>query len=56
LATRPKDALARARRALSLTSEFDPIVFVKAGRKGEVVEVGCEPRSSSVYWPTRWQR
>jgi tetratricopeptide (TPR) repeat protein len=38
LATRPKDALARARRALSLTSEFDPIVFVKAGRKGEVVE------------------
>jgi tetratricopeptide (TPR) repeat protein len=34
----PKEAVARARRALSLTSEFDPIVFVKAGRKGEVVE------------------
>ena len=38
IATQPKEALARARRALSLTSEFDPIVFVKAGRKGEVVE------------------
>jgi len=34
----PKAALAQARRALALTSEFDPIVFVKAGRKGEVVE------------------
>jgi tetratricopeptide (TPR) repeat protein len=27
-----------ARRALGLTNEFDPIAFVKAGRKGEVVE------------------
>jgi tetratricopeptide (TPR) repeat protein len=36
--TQPKEALARARRGLALTSEFDPIVFVKAGRKGEVVE------------------
>ncbi len=38
IATQPKEAVARARRALTLTSEFDPIVFVKAGRKGEVVE------------------
>ncbi len=36
--TQPKEAVARARQALALTSEFDPIVFVKAGRKGEVVE------------------
>jgi tetratricopeptide (TPR) repeat protein len=36
--TQPKQAVARAREALALTSEFDPIVFVKAGRKGEVVE------------------
>lgn len=36
--TQPKEAVARSRKALALTSEFDPIVFVKAGRKGEVVE------------------
>ncbi|HET7291583.1 MAG TPA: bacterial transcriptional activator domain-containing protein [Vicinamibacteria bacterium] len=37
-AERPADAVATARRALSLTAEFDPSLFVKAGRKGEVVE------------------
>jgi len=37
-ATRPVAALASAERALALTAEFDPIAFVKAGRKGEVVE------------------
>lgn len=31
-------ALADARRALALTADFDPTDFVKAGRKGEVVE------------------
>jgi len=31
-------AAARARQALDLTAEFDPTAFVKAGRKGEVVE------------------
>src|SRR4051812_40898841 len=36
--TRPTDAAATARRALALTAEFDPIAFVRAGRKGEVVE------------------
>ncbi len=35
---RPAAALGAARRALGLTTEFDPIAFVKAGRKGEVVE------------------
>jgi tetratricopeptide (TPR) repeat protein len=34
----PATALADARRALALTAEFEPIVFVRAGRKGEVVE------------------
>jgi hypothetical protein len=34
----PAAALADARRALALTESFDPIVFVRAGRKGEVVE------------------
>jgi len=34
----PDAALAQARRALALTAEFDPTVFVTAGRKGEVVE------------------
>jgi tetratricopeptide (TPR) repeat protein len=34
----PEAALAQARRALALTAEFDPTVFVAAGRKGEVVE------------------
>lgn len=37
-ATRPADALARAREALELTADFEPTDFVKAGRKGEVVE------------------
>jgi hypothetical protein len=37
-ATRPEAALADARRALTLTAEFQPTVFVRAGRKGEVVE------------------
>src|SRR5438552_2878078 len=37
-ATRPVDAIALARRALAVTTEFDPIAFVRAGRKGEVVE------------------
>jgi tetratricopeptide (TPR) repeat protein len=37
-ATRPGDAIALARRALAATAEFDPIAFVRAGRKGEVVE------------------
>ena len=37
-ATRPVDAIALARRALAVTAEFDPIAFVRAGRKGEVVE------------------
>jgi len=34
----PEAGLAQARRALALTAEFDPTVFVAAGRKGEVVE------------------
>src|SRR5690349_6230870 len=37
-ASRPVDAIALSRRALSVTAEFDPIAFVRAGRKGEVVE------------------
>jgi hypothetical protein len=37
-AERPAEAVLGARRALDLTTEFDPIAFVKAGRKGEVVE------------------
>ncbi len=37
-ATDPGPALARARRALAMTAEFDPTAFVEAGRKGEVVE------------------
>lgn len=32
------EALTLARRGLALTTEFDPVAFVKAGRKGEVVE------------------
>jgi tetratricopeptide (TPR) repeat protein len=35
---RPAEALASARRALALTAEFLPTAFVRAGRKGEVVE------------------
>src|SRR5512143_2067158 len=34
----PAGALARARQALELTADFEPTAFVKAGRKGEVVE------------------
>jgi hypothetical protein len=34
----PEAALAQALRALGLTAEFDPTIFVTAGRKGEVVE------------------
>lgn len=34
----PAAALAQARRALDLTAEFEPTAYVKAGRKGEVVE------------------
>lgn len=34
----PEAALTQARRALALTAEFDPTIFVAAGRKGEVVE------------------
>ncbi len=34
----PQAALAQARRALALTNEFNPTVFVEMGRRGEVVE------------------
>jgi tetratricopeptide (TPR) repeat protein len=34
----PAESLADARRALALTADFDPTEFVKAGRKGEVLE------------------
>jgi hypothetical protein len=34
----PAESLAGARRALSLTADFDPTDFVRAGRKGEIVE------------------
>jgi tetratricopeptide (TPR) repeat protein len=37
-ATQPDAALAAARKALALTAEFQPLSFVRAGRKGEVVE------------------
>jgi tetratricopeptide (TPR) repeat protein len=37
-ASDPRGALERARQALASTSEFEPTAFVKAGRKGEVVE------------------
>lgn len=37
-AVAPRAALAKARKALLLTRDFDPTAFVKAGRKGEVVE------------------
>jgi tetratricopeptide (TPR) repeat protein len=46
-AEHPADALAEARQALSLTADFEPTAFVKAGRKGEVVEdVFIEARKS----------
>ena len=35
---RPAEAVTLARQALARTAEFDPIAFVRAGRKGEVVE------------------
>jgi len=34
----PAAALATARRAMALTAEFQPTSFIRAGRKGEVVE------------------
>ena len=34
----PQAGLDQARRALALTNEFNPTVFVEMGRKGEVVE------------------
>jgi tetratricopeptide (TPR) repeat protein len=37
-ASHPEAGLVEARKALALTEEFEPTVFVKAGRKGEVVE------------------
>jgi tetratricopeptide (TPR) repeat protein len=37
-ATKPVEALARAREALELTADFEPTAFVTAGRKGVVVE------------------
>jgi tetratricopeptide (TPR) repeat protein len=37
-AARPEAALAQARKALALGADFEPTAFVKAGRKGEVVE------------------
>jgi tetratricopeptide (TPR) repeat protein len=37
-AQEPQRALAQARRALEMTNEFNPTVFVEMGRKGEVVE------------------
>jgi len=35
---KPEEALALARKALAITADFEPTAFVKAGRKGEVVE------------------
>ncbi len=37
-AAKPEAALAEARRALAMTADFEPLAFVKSGRKGEVVE------------------
>jgi tetratricopeptide (TPR) repeat protein len=37
-ATQPQPALVQARKALALTADFEPLAYVKAGRKGEVVE------------------
>jgi tetratricopeptide (TPR) repeat protein len=37
-AAQPEAALAAARRALALTAEFQPTSFIRAGRRGEVVE------------------
>jgi hypothetical protein len=38
VASQPKEALVRARKALAMTVAFDPMAFVGTGRKGEVVE------------------
>jgi tetratricopeptide (TPR) repeat protein len=38
LGSRPDEALATAHEALALSAEFEPLAFVKSGRKGEVVE------------------
>jgi tetratricopeptide (TPR) repeat protein len=38
LPAQPAAALAAARKALDLTADFEPTAFVRAGRKGEVVE------------------
>ena len=37
-AVKPEAALVDARRALALTADFEPLAFVKSGKKGEVVE------------------
>jgi len=37
-AGKPEAALGEARRALALTADFEPLAFVKSGKKGEVVE------------------
>jgi tetratricopeptide (TPR) repeat protein len=37
-ASQPEPALAQARKAIELTLEFQPTAYVRAGRKGEVVE------------------
>src|SRR5688572_11660882 len=37
-AGQPEAAVDLARRALARTEEFDPVAFVRAGRRGEVVE------------------
>jgi tetratricopeptide (TPR) repeat protein len=37
-AKEPEQALADARKALTLTADFEPTAFVRPGRKGEVVE------------------
>jgi len=37
-ASQPAQCLADASRALALTADFEPTAYVKAGRKGEVVE------------------
>jgi len=37
-AAHPQQAVSQARKALALTADFQPTAYVKAGRKGEVVE------------------
>jgi tetratricopeptide (TPR) repeat protein len=36
--SQPAEAVAQAKKALALTADFEPLAYVKAGRKGEVVE------------------